>query len=522
MSVIEYTAGDKIGDYIVQSQLGKGGMSVVYKGHDEEADIDVAIKVLHPNLLTDTDAIQRFEREMEAVSRIKHRNIAQVFSCSRTEENVPFLVMEYIDGHNFAQLIQSKADFSLTEITGFMIQAVEGFRAAFDQKIIHRDIKPQNLMLNYQDVVKILDFGMAKVIGADGHKSVEGTIIGTPYYMSPEMAAGRPIDHRGDIYSLGASFYHILARRTLFDGDTPLGIMLKQSTAQPQPLYIHNPRVTQGLWEIIERMLQKDPNDRYQNYDELLSDLRQEQLAIKNKEKRETEYSRQSEMAFPIQTSAFESAPRTLHQDAPGVIPSTSSGSPLIEEDRRKRAMQVDVDKIHRSNVGMVILILSFIVVIGGIGLLIRSFYGQGLSASDGGSGNIMGKIMSGFNPANWFAKKDVEEGDDYDRGVITYDRMKALQQAIILYESEKNIAIENLGDITENRFTTSESLRDGWGNEIVYIASQRTLIAPGKDGIEDTEDDFVLGSEGRFINLPPEFVRETLERESRTSVVNP
>ncbi|MCD6384441.1 serine/threonine protein kinase, partial [Candidatus Sumerlaeota bacterium] len=367
MPGIEYSAGDRIGGYVVLSLIGRGGMSVVYKGYDELLNRDVAIKVLHSNLLNDVDALRRFEREAEAISKIKHRNVAQIYSFGQTEDNVPFLILEYIDGPTFAQIIEKKVDFSVRELTEFMIQAVEGFRAAYQNDIIHRDIKPQNLMLDYENVVKVLDFGLAKILWDETSKTVEGTIVGTPYYMSPEMASGRPIDHRGDIYSLGATFYHILARRPVFEADTPLGIMLKHTTAQPVPLYLVNPKVSIGLWEIIQRMLEKDPNDRYQTYDELLSDLKMELLAIQNRERESADFSDYKEI-IPLQeeVSSLQSGTSEETPAYTDTIPA-SEAVPDIESERRKRALAIDIDARKKSSWGIVVFFIAFLLVISGV-----------------------------------------------------------------------------------------------------------------------------------------------------------
>lgn len=513
MPGIEYSAGDRIGGYVVLSVIGRGSMSVVYKGYDELLNRDVAIKVLHSNLLNDVEAIRRFEREAEAISKIKHKNVAQIYSFGQTQDNVPFLILEYIDGPTFAQIIEKKLDFSIRELTEFMIQAVEGFRAAFQNDVIHRDIKPQNLMLNYDNVVKILDFGLAKILWDEPSSTLEGTIIGTPYYMSPEMASGRPIDHRGDIYSLGATFYHILGRRPVFEADTPLGILLKHTTAQPVPLYIINPQIPIGLWEIIQRMLEKDPNDRYQNYDELLNDLKMELLAIQNRERESADFSDHKEI-MPFHTE--ESPAKTEESAEPSsYTESIPTAGPIadIESERKRRALSVDVDARKKSTWGTVIFFVAFLLVIAGLFGLMLSLY-QTPSQSKR-KGNFMVRVFNSLHPATWFKKKGNETETEYQRGLRTYERMKTLYENILLYEAREGETVKELEDLVRKKYVRPESLKDGWGNDIIYVEQYLRLIAPGSDGEPDTEDDFVLGNDGHFIKLPEDFVMQTLELES-------
>jgi serine/threonine-protein kinase len=159
-----------------------------------------------------------------------------------------------------------------------MAQACEGLRAARRMSVIHRDIKPANIMLTGDGVVKLVDFGLAKVMFDESYKTMEGTVLGTPRYMSPEQATGRSLDHRSDIYSLGATFYHVLTGRPPFDAESPVQIMMKHATAPLVPPRNVNPTVPQEFDSILCRCMRKDPNDRFQEYDELISELKAVQL----------------------------------------------------------------------------------------------------------------------------------------------------------------------------------------------------------------------------------------------------
>lgn len=509
MPGMEYSAGDRIGVYVVISFLGRGAMSVVYKAYDELLNRQVAIKVLSPNLLSDEDAVRRFEREAEAVSRIDHKNVAKIFAFGRTEENLPYLVMEYIDGLTFAEIIAKKIRFSLTEMVNFMLQTTEGLQAAYQQNIIHRDIKPQNLLLDNNNVLKILDFGLAKILWDETYKSVEGTIVGTPYYMSPEIAAGRPIDHRGDIYSLGATFYHILAHRPPFEADTPMGIMMKHATALPTPLYSINPNIPHTLWKIIERMLEKDPNDRYQTYDDLISELRQEEFALVNRERQAADFSDLQRIMPPV--AAFL---RREVTEAKKELMATAPKVPEIEAERRRRALAVDADELGKRRLPFIISLFALLIISFAVMVLLLGYYPK-LGVLKKEKGNIIIRLISYVLPSSRFAEeKTTPETIEYQRGLETFRRMKTMYESILLYAGREGTYPQSLAELVEKMYVSPEAIKDGWGNNIILIAHSRHLISPGSDRQPDTDDDFVSDGDGKFIKLPEEFVQQHLERQ--------
>ncbi|MCX7767163.1 MAG: serine/threonine protein kinase [Candidatus Sumerlaeia bacterium] len=406
-------------------------------------------------------------------------------------------------------------------MVNFFIQAAEGLQAAFTENIIHRDIKPQNLMLDFNNVVKILDFGLAKILWDESSKSVEGTILGTPYYMSPEMAAGRPIDHRGDIFSLGATFYHLLARRPPFEADTPLGIMMKIATSAPMPLYLSNPRISHHLWEIIERTLEKDPNDRYQNYGDLINDLKQELLSLRHKERDMVE--------TPVTHNPPASAPEAVISESspPGKEREKEADAEKINILKRdspslKRAIVAKVEKPSKSSWRTTAFLLALFLVLFGLIALLFSFY-QSLmlpSKDPQAKSNFITRLVNQIVTMTLKGKQTSGEEtiSEYERGLRTFTRMKSIYNAILLYISKEHSEPKNLGELVEKKYLSSETIKDGWGNEIIYVHSFNRLIAPGSDGKADTSDDFVMGSDGKFSNLPEDFMLQTLEKEESLS----
>lgn len=273
-------AGRRIGPYLVRYKLARGGMGVVLLAYDEALRRQVALKVMEKGLLNDEDALHRFEREARASASIQHRNIAGVYLVGLSEDNLPFMAMEYIEGGSLMDTIRGKIPLTFGQIATLMEQVADALGAASRLNIIHRDVKPANIMLTRQFEAKVVDFGLAKIFFEDSYVTKEGMVLGTPSYMAPEQSQGRVVDMRADIYSYGATFYHLIAGRAPFIGDSPVQIMMKHVTAPLVPLKTLNPAVPLEFDEIIGRCMRKDVDDRYQNYEELLTDVKRVRLML--------------------------------------------------------------------------------------------------------------------------------------------------------------------------------------------------------------------------------------------------
>ncbi len=270
--------GGRIGDYQIESLLGAGGMGEVYKAWDPHLDRHVAIKVIRPAVADETGFAERFKREARTASTIAHRNVAQVFAAG-VEGTMPYYVMELVDGASLKDEVDQEGPLSSSRALSFLMQAAEGLAAAFDEGVVHRDIKPANLMVAGSDL-KIVDFGLAKTLDSDSSITQTGSFIGTPAFLAPEQALesigqadAPPIDHRADIYSLGATFYLLASGRPPFDAPTPTAVLLKVANERPTPLSERNPQVTPELALLIEKMMAKHPAHRHQTYEQLLADI---------------------------------------------------------------------------------------------------------------------------------------------------------------------------------------------------------------------------------------------------------
>src|SRR6202047_5507694 len=219
--------GIKLGSYEIVSSLGAGGMGEVYRARDENLGREVAVKVLPKELASDPDRLRRFEQEARAAGALNHPNILAVYGFSTTGEHAPYLVTELLQGQTLRERLQ-QGEIPVRKAVEFALQTARGLAAAHARGIVHRDLKPENLFLTRDGVVKVLDFGLAKLVGPDatGPQSSAatatelGVVLGTVGYMSPEQVRGQVVDHHSDIFSLGAILYEMLSGSRAFQGNT--------------------------------------------------------------------------------------------------------------------------------------------------------------------------------------------------------------------------------------------------------------------------------------------------------------
>src|SRR6202049_2762322 len=273
--------GIKLGSYEIVSALGAGGMGEVYRARDESLGREVAIKVLPKELASDPDRLRRFEQEARAAAALNHPNILAVYGFSTTAGHAPYLVTALLQGPTLRERLQ-QGEIPVRKVVEFALQTTRGLAAAHDRGIVHRDLKPENLFLTRDGVVKILDFGLAKLIVPEVTSKTSvptasftgvGVVLGTAGYMSPEQVRGQVVDHRSDVFSLGAILYEMLSGERAFEGKTAADTMSAILKEEPAELSAIGRSLPPALGRIADRCLEKDPAERFQSARDLAFNL---------------------------------------------------------------------------------------------------------------------------------------------------------------------------------------------------------------------------------------------------------
>lgn len=259
------------GRYEIQEIIGVGGMSVVYKAYDNVDDRIVAVKILKDEFADDAEFVRRFKNESKAIAVLSHPNIVKVYDVSFGEK-LQYIVMEYVDGITLKEYILKQKLITWNDAVFFTTQILKALQHAHDKGIVHRDIKPQNIMLLSTGNIKVTDFGIARFSRTET-KTLTENAIGSVHYISPEQAKGEFTDERADIYSLGVVFYEMLAGEVPFEADSAVSVALMQLQKDPKKLTEINPDIPLGIEQICIHAMQKNPDDRYQTATEMLIDL---------------------------------------------------------------------------------------------------------------------------------------------------------------------------------------------------------------------------------------------------------
>lgn len=258
--------------YVLDNVLGIGGMAIVYKATDKVTGNTVAVKILKDEFVSDEQFRRRFLNESRAISMLRHRNIVSVIDFE-FEGNIQYIVMEYIDGITLKDFMRSQKALPYTIASKITMQILSALQHAHERGIVHRDIKPQNIMLLSDGTIKVMDFGIARISKFET-VTMTDKAIGTVYYISPEQARGESTDQRADIYSTGVLLYEMLTGVLAFDGDTPVSVALKQIQSEAKRPRQINDQIPEGLEQIVRKAMMKNPDKRYQSAMEMLNDLR--------------------------------------------------------------------------------------------------------------------------------------------------------------------------------------------------------------------------------------------------------
>jgi predicted Zn finger-like uncharacterized protein len=341
------------GQFRVVRKLGEGGYGAVYEAKDVNLERRIALKIMLPSRAASREYVAKFFREARTAAQLSHPNVVAVHSVGLDEEcKVYFLAMEYVEGRTLHDVLQERGPLPVAEAAEYIIQSCRGLAAAHERNIIHRDIKPGNLMITPGGAIKIADFGLAKVYEGEG--GAQSTVIGTPYFMPPEQFEGRAKDGRTDIYALGVTFYYMLTMQRAHTGAGPAQILLSVMTKEPTSVLEHRPDLPEGIWPIVRRMIDRDLDNRYQTCTEIVRDL--EQLLGGGEEEIEQIYCGACGVPNPLdasecagcKASLLEKCPACGGEDAAGTkfcgncganIPAERAVAALVDEARQYLAV---------------------------------------------------------------------------------------------------------------------------------------------------------------------------------------
>ena len=271
-----------IDDFVVHSLIGEGAMGRVYKAHQLSLDRPVALKILKEEIASKHEVVMGFLKEARAAAGFNHPNLVQAYAVG-AKDDICFLAMEYIQGETLAETLQREGTIKEAQVIKIACNVASALSKAWKKKqLIHRDIKPDNIMIDEEGEIKLMDLGLACAVHEleleDGD-----SLKGTPHYMCPEQILGKRMDARGDLYCLGATMYVMLTGQFLFEGESAREILMSHVNDEPEPMLSLKPGLSVGLWTIVEKLLKKLPEQRYQSADELIDSLRQLELTLQMK-----------------------------------------------------------------------------------------------------------------------------------------------------------------------------------------------------------------------------------------------
>jgi eukaryotic-like serine/threonine-protein kinase len=305
------------GRYRLDAQIGHGGMSTVYRAFDTVLEREVAIKLMHREIASDSDQLERFRREARAVAQLNHPHIVRVIDAGEwdaqeqegpigIEVGTPYIVLEHVEGETLKQLIRREAPLDAPTVLAYGIELARALGAAHAQEIVHRDVKPQNVLLSGEGGAKITDFGIARTLSEEG-LTMDGRVLGTTDYVSPEQALGQGVSGQSDVYSLGVVMYEMLTGQVPFKGESPVAVAMMHVREEVPDVQLARPEVSAATAAVVERATAKDLNRRYPDMASMIADM-EEALAI--------ETARSGQV-----TGEVTAVLRTLHSPARRLLP---------------------------------------------------------------------------------------------------------------------------------------------------------------------------------------------------------
>ncbi len=474
-------------DYELLELIKKSARSEIWRASEKTSGNIVALKIMNVRRAEDSDDAAALERELKLLKGLHHRNVAVILQTGRMPDARHYIAMEYVQGETLMDLIQRRADLPFSKWTDIVLQAARGLHEAYRHNIIHRDIKPSNIMLTPEGVVKVVDFGLARLLhqinpatsalaSGTGTLHPSGKIVGTPRYMSPEQCLGKTIDHRSDIYSLGATLYHCLAGKPPFDAETPTALMEKHKRVPLVPLYLVNPGVSPELSELVSTMMAKDVTERPQDYDTLIEALEHIKLACISKER--------GAMDVRPKRTAF-----TVHERE-----TLASHLPLEKRLQTLRPVKTALVMLA----ALIIILSALLVFVGKREKNLRKSRNTLVYLID----RLIGKGKASPTKADESLKVYVSQIS------ATRSRIRNIHRAVQRFRAEKGRFPTGISELLKENFLTDADIKDAWGGRIHLLSAQRRILSFGRDHTENSPDDIEMDENGTFTKTPPEYDR--------------
>ena len=503
----EAWTGKYIGPYRVERALSRGGMGLVLLANDEALRRKVALKLMDTALVSDEDALKRFEREARAAAAVSHRHIAQVYLVGLADNGQPFLAMEYIDGGSLMQVIRNRTPISFTQISAWMEQVASALQAAKRLNIIHRDIKPANIMINTAGEAKVVDFGLAKIFFEDSYMTQEGMVLGTPSYMAPEQGQGRTVDHRADIYAFGAMFYHIITGRPPFTAESHVQIMMKHVMSPLVPMRTINHQVPIEFDEIIGRCMRKDQDERYQDYEALLGDIKRVRLQSSTREH------------GAVVGNEAGAVPH-IHSGPSGAFPAPPSmaaqrgglSAPPQGVAVRHAAGVVPYDQQVEEPSGWT---PAKIGMVAGAGLLAVAVVAMMIFGGGDGTESAAPSEPPTRSPLLRLRDRGEPKGpNDYDAYTGTVEMLQNLGGAMVRFEAMEGRLPFTLKEVAKEEFVVMSFATDddgnpldGWGTPVGFRRDDRAIYSTGIDRSPHTQDDLSIAIDNSSVEVPAKYL---------------
>lgn len=481
------------GRYEIQDVIGVGGMAVVYKAYDNIDDRIVAVKVLKEEYLANEEFRRRFKNESKAIAVLSHPNIVKVYDVS-FGDRLQYIVMEYIEGITLKEYIEKKGVIDWNEALFFIIQILRALQHAHDKGVVHRDVKPQNIMLLENGTIKVADFGIARFSHSES-RTVTEKAIGSVHYISPEQAKGELTDEKADIYSVGIMLYEMLTGRLPFDSDNAVSVALMQVNKEAEPPRTINPRIPVGFEQITMKAMQKNTRQRYQSAAEMLLDLEELKRNPNIKFDYQT-YFVDTDATRPIgkiqektRTMPVVSDPNTDSDGNPNMVPPSAEVEKrvrAISETSENEAVQ-DIQKKQFSKNKAVIAGVAVAVVLFAVILLFVKLFGDKKIEVDSFVGmNYELQIKDNeeynkkYNFEVYYASfSDAQEGCVYDQDPKAGTSLPE-GSTVILYVAKAGVG-QVIPDFTGKNFREASNALENLGFKVVTVPTEDSSLTVGQ-----------------------------------------